>query len=274
VAGKPADPPAFADDALLTVAEPFAFWAIETEGGEPAFLRHPAVLYARDVRPYFLRKVRILNAAHTALLCRALPRGMRTVREAVLDPDVRGWLEGLLFEEIVPVVRGRVEGAEAFARQTLERFASDVLGEDPDLVIWQVGTNDVMHELDLPAYEHLVRGGIERLKAAGVDVMLLDLQYAPKVLERPLAPRVEGILLHLAEQERVPVFRRFALMRHWLDSEQLDFARMLSPDGLHMNDLSYGCLARHMATAISDKTAPPLLAAAARRQATAAGSCG
>jgi tagaturonate reductase len=74
------------------------------------------------VLPYFLRKVRILNGAHTALLVKAAPRGFTTVREAVLDPELGAWLERLLFEEVVPVLEGRVEGPAEFARQTLERF--------------------------------------------------------------------------------------------------------------------------------------------------------
>jgi acyl-CoA thioesterase I len=172
-------------------------------------------------------------------------------------------LEGELrgrFAEVPVTVLNKGVGGEV-AGQTLERFTADVLEHKPDLVIWQVGSNDAaMQDLDLAAYEQLVRGGIERLKAAGVDVLILDLQYAPMVLERSLSPRVEQILLSLAEQEAVPVFQRFAVMRHWLDSGQLDFRAMLSADGLHMNDFSYGCLARLMATAITDKTALPVMA--------------
>jgi tagaturonate reductase len=40
---------------------------------------------------------------------------------------MRAWLEGLLFEEILPVLDGRVEQPEPFARQTLERFANPFL---------------------------------------------------------------------------------------------------------------------------------------------------
>jgi len=71
--------------------------------------------------------VRILNAAHTALLCKALPRGLKTVREAILDPEIYDWINLLLYEEIMPVLRGRVEGTEEFVRQTLERFQNPFL---------------------------------------------------------------------------------------------------------------------------------------------------
>ncbi len=77
--------------------------------------------------PYFLRKVRILNGGHTALLIKAWPRGFRTVREAVEDPELGTWLRRLLFEEVVPVLKGRVDGPEEFAQQVLERFRNPFL---------------------------------------------------------------------------------------------------------------------------------------------------
>lgn len=120
VVDPPADHPLRAEDALLTVCEPYALWAIQNKA--TPFLRHSAVVWTPDVQPYFLRKVRILNGAHTALLIKAWPRGFKTVRDAVLDAELGPWLERLLFEEIVPVLEGRVDDPEAFARQVLDRF--------------------------------------------------------------------------------------------------------------------------------------------------------
>jgi tagaturonate reductase len=120
VVDPPADHPLRAEDAMLAVCEPYALWAIQQK--TTPFLRHPAVVWTPDVQPYFLRKVRILNGGHTALLIKAWPRGFRTVRDAVLDPELGAWLERLLFEEVVPVLEGRVEGPAEFARQVLDRF--------------------------------------------------------------------------------------------------------------------------------------------------------
>jgi tagaturonate reductase len=120
VVDPPADHPLRAKDALLAVCEPYALWAIQQK--TTPFLRHPSVVWTPDEQPYFLRKVRILNGAHTALLIQAWPRGFKTVRDAVLDAKLGPWLERLLFEEIVPVLEGRVEGPTEFARQVLDRF--------------------------------------------------------------------------------------------------------------------------------------------------------
>jgi tagaturonate reductase len=127
VVGPPKDHPLLAKDKLLIVAEPFAFWALEEKPGAAPFIRHPAITRTTNVEPYFLRKVRILNAAHTALCVKAQKRGFAIVRQAVEDPQLGAWLRRLLFEEIVPTLEGRVEQPMRFAEQTLERFRNPFL---------------------------------------------------------------------------------------------------------------------------------------------------
>jgi tagaturonate reductase len=144
VSAPRADDPLAARDPLLAVAEPFALWLIEGDVscvGDPGsagnassssasgipVAAHPAVEFVEQLEPYHLRKVRILNGAHTALVAKALPLGIETVREALDDARIRPWLESLLFEEIVPTIEDRAEGAEAFARRTLERLANPFL---------------------------------------------------------------------------------------------------------------------------------------------------
>ena len=117
-------------DPLLAVAEPFALWLIQ---GPLENIRgilsssHPSIRTVDSLEPYFLRKVRILNGAHTALVAKALPRGFTTVRQAVSDAEIGGWLRELLFEEVVPVLEGRTEAPEEFATQVLTRFLNPFL---------------------------------------------------------------------------------------------------------------------------------------------------
>jgi tagaturonate reductase len=124
VTGTPAEHPLRAEDPLLTVAEPFAFWAVEHGRRSDDLFTHPAILRVPDVTPYTLRKVRILNGGHTALVCKAMPLGLQTVREAIRHPEVGPWLRRLLYEEVAPTLEGRVDGPKEFADATLERFAN------------------------------------------------------------------------------------------------------------------------------------------------------
>ncbi len=127
VPGAPAEHPLKASDPLLLSAEPFAFWGVQASASGGSFLSHPAVTLTDDLRPYYLRKVRILNGAHTALVAHAVPLGLKTVRECVEHPEVGPWLERVLREEIVPVIADRVVDAEGFARTTLDRFRNPFL---------------------------------------------------------------------------------------------------------------------------------------------------
>src|SRR5262249_4081558 len=127
VTGTPREHPLLAADAMLTVCEPYALFAIQQKPGADRFLEHPAVVWTPDVMPYFLRKVRILNGGHTALLIKAWPRGLQIVRDAVNDAELGPWLERLLFDEVVPVLQGRVDDPAGFARQVLDRFRNPFL---------------------------------------------------------------------------------------------------------------------------------------------------
>jgi tagaturonate reductase len=112
---------------MVLVASPFAFFALEDHPRSQLTFSHPAIVRAKQVEPYFLRKVRILNAAHTALLIKAVPRGFKIVRNAVNDPELNAWLRTLLFDEIVPTLEGRVDQGKWFAEQTLDRFQNPFL---------------------------------------------------------------------------------------------------------------------------------------------------
>lgn len=127
VPGPPKAHPLLGTDPLLISAEPYALWAVETEAPDFPFARHPAVVLSPDIRPYTLRKVRILNGAHSALVMRATGTGLATVRECLEDPEIGAWLEGLLFEEIVPVLERRCEDPSGFAREVLDRFRNPFL---------------------------------------------------------------------------------------------------------------------------------------------------
>src|SRR5947209_5295829 len=91
-----------------------------------------------------------------------------------------------------------------------------------------------------PAAGELAR--VDRLKAIGTDVILMDLQFAPRVIEKADAEAMVNLIATAAKRDNVDLFRRFALMRDWMLGRHISFRESLAPDGLHMNDWSYGCL--------------------------------
>ncbi len=70
------------------------------------------------------------------------------------------------------------------APEMMKRLQTAVIDMHPDLVIWQVGTNAVLRNLDPAETAKLVEEGIARIQAAGADLVLVDPQYSPAVNAR------------------------------------------------------------------------------------------
>jgi lysophospholipase L1-like esterase len=144
--------------------------------------------------------------------------------------------------DITVVNRG--QGGED-APEMMKRLQTSVLDMKPDLVIWQVGTNAVLRNLDPAETAKLVEEGVERIQAIGADLVLVDPQYSPQVYERgESASRMVKLLGKVADLRHVGVFPRFAVMRDWHEKQALPIDDFVIADGLHMNDWGYACFAQ------------------------------
>ncbi len=143
----------------------------------------------------------------------------------------------------------------------LARFDSAVLAAKPDLVLWQLGTNSVIRGHKLSDHGAQIRAGLAKLRKIDTDVVLIDPQFAPKVIARPEAETMVALISTTAKREDVDLFRRFDVMRYWRDVDHLEFETFVSPDGLHMNDWSYACLAKGLGNAIAEAAQRPIMSA-------------
>lgn len=144
------------------------------------------------------------------------------------------------------------------------RFDRAVIAENPHLVLWQVGTNSLLRDRPLDARATVLHEGLARLKTVRTDVVLIDPQYAPRVIaKRDAAEATVAALATVAKQEKVGLFRRFATMRRWQEDDGLPFDAFVSPDGLHMNDWGYSCLAKWLGVAIMEAATRPTATASA-----------
>ena len=168
--------------------------------------------------------------------------------------------------EIAILNRG-VNGNEA--ADMLARLDTAVIAEKPDLILWQVGTNSVLRDKPLQPHAPLLHEGLARMKATGADVVLIDPQYAPRVISKPMCEGMVSLIATTAKAEHVGVFHRFELMRRWREAEQLPFETFVSTDGLHMNDWSYACLAKALGMAIAEAATRPIATAIGPRAAPA-----
>jgi lysophospholipase L1-like esterase len=151
----------------------------------------------------------------------------------------------------ITVLNRGVGGEEI--RDMLERFDTDVIANKPDLVLWQFGTNSVIRDDKLSNHiSAAIREGLTKIRSTGADIVLIDPQFTPKVIVKPQATRMVDLMASTAKYEDVDLFPRFDMMRRWHEIDRIAFKTFVSPDGLHMNDWSYGCFAKGLGMAIAE----------------------
>jgi acyl-CoA thioesterase I len=172
-------------------------------------------------------------------------------------------LQKLLPGHAITVINRGVNGEET--SDMMARFATGVIAEHPQLVLWQVGTNSVLRDHPLAPHVVELRQGIGQLKDIDADVVLIDPQYAPRVLAKSETIGMVDLIALAARDENVGLFRRFAIMRDWYENQHHSFDVFISRDGLHMNDWGYACWAKLLAASIVEAASPPVASVAAPR---------
>ncbi len=121
-------------DPLTDVGEVFGVWNIEG----PAWLEEKLPFkragvncpVVPDVTPYKKRKVRILNGAHTGFVLGAYLGGFDIVRDCMEDDSVRGFMNKMLYEEVVPILPLAKDDAEGFAAAVQDRFKNPFVNHE------------------------------------------------------------------------------------------------------------------------------------------------
>jgi lysophospholipase L1-like esterase len=143
----------------------------------------------------------------------------------------------------------------------LKRFDAAVVAAKPDLVLWQLGTNSVLHNHPVQDHGAAIRAGIQKIRKTGADLVLIDPQFAPKVINKPDAGHMVELISMTAKQQGVDLFHRFDMMKRWYNADHMKFESFVSPDGVHMNDWSYACLAKELGEAIAEAAERPVVSA-------------
>jgi acyl-CoA thioesterase-1 len=143
----------------------------------------------------------------------------------------------------------------------LARFDQAAADDKPDVVLWQVGTNAVLRDNPLGQIDQRLQDGLARMKVLGTDVVLIDPQFAPKVIAKPDAEGMVSVIAAEATSRGVDLFPRFTVMRDWHEKQAIPFEAFLSPDLLHMNDWGYACWAKLLGAAMAEAATRPVAAA-------------
>lgn len=174
------------------------------------------------------------------------PDGASASYPARLEAALREKLAGVTVEVKTDLRPKKLasEAAEGFAA-LMAKFPED---RRPALVVWQTGTIDAMRAIDPDEFRTALDTGIAALQAAGVDALLVNLQYNPRMETVISVSPYNDTMRVVAQQYDIPIFDRFSIMRHWSDAGDFD---LFGPvHGLAIAKRVHDCLGRSLAAMV------------------------
>jgi acyl-CoA thioesterase I len=155
-------------------------------------------------------------------------------------------LEKALKDVDVEIVNRGIAGE--VAETTADRIRNEVALSKPDLVLWQLGTNDAISRVAPEDFERTVRSTIDWLKADNIDVVLVGLQYTARLAKDANYFAIREALRKIAADENILYIRRYDAMQYIAKTRAN--LQLMSSDNFHLNDLGYQCMAEHVAHAV------------------------
>jgi acyl-CoA thioesterase I len=161
-----------------------------------------------------------------------------------LGPLIKARLPQTTIEVVVSGVLAETASGAAY------RLGSELSTYRPNLVVWQLGTNDATFGVSSEQFRASIAAGLAAIRAAGAEVVLVDPQYS-RWAEGGTATAVKaGIIAEEARRRGIPVARRFAAMQRLAATNRAAFDALISWDGLHLSAAGHACMAEQVAGTI------------------------
>jgi len=212
--------------------------AVAKECGEARFIDKALPNSAAALQQRKRIKILAIGASPTAVL------GMgRSGTPPLLETILERAIKGLDVEIINRGFSGEL--AEAAA----ERIKIEVALNQPDIVLWQVGTNDALAHVPVDSFEASVGGTVRWLKEHNVDVILVGLHYRKQAAKDPHYQAIRQSLRRIATEQNVLRIGRYEAMEVLARTtaasgrpEQEDFG---------LTDAGFNCMAQYIARTIT-----------------------
>jgi lysophospholipase L1-like esterase len=195
--------------------------------------------FRRALRNHRAVKVLAMGSSSTVGVGASTPAATYVAK---LETNLEGLFKGLDVDVVGRGMSGEVaEGQSARMKATVEEVK-------PDLVVWQVGTNDALRHVEIETFKACLRRTLAWLRENRIDVVLVDPQYGEKLTSDEYYEQMVRAIAEVAAEARVLLVDRFEAMRE-LSRERGD-RFYLTSDDLHLNDVGHACMAEQLARAI------------------------
>lgn len=132
----------------------------------------------------------------------------------------------------------------ATAPESLALILRELASLRPHLVLWQTGTVEAVRSLEVDELTQALNDGIERIRAAGAEVALIDQQFSRFLRANADIDRYRDAMRVTAAAEGVSLLRRYDWMRHWAENDGPDMERAPRAERAAVMAQLNDCLAR------------------------------
>lgn len=154
-------------------------------------------------------------------------------------------------ELLVPVeIINKGKGGENILKM-VERIERDVFALKPDLLIWQLGVNDVLQMDGVESVIPPMKAALDLFRQHRLPVVLVDLQVAPMVDRDKDTPVMQAAIEEAAKRPGVMQFHRLGFMRRMIETRTAGMDELVLSDGLHMSQLGHYCTGKLLARQIA-----------------------
>jgi lysophospholipase L1-like esterase len=179
------------------------------------------------------------------------PAGTNIAYPTRLEEALRSLLPGVTVK-VATYARPRETASEMEAK--LPRIISE---SKPALLVWQTGTADAIRGVDPEEFRVALDDGVDKLRAADVDVVFMNMQYSPRT-EAMLAVTAYADAMRIVALKREAVlFDRFTIMKRWNEGGVFDLYGATRTT--NVAERVHDCLGRLLADVViaGAKLAPP-----------------
>jgi acyl-CoA thioesterase I len=201
--------------------------------------RRPLKALSRAVRTNNTVKLLAIGSSSTVGIGASSPAATYV---ANLETTLEGSFKGMNFDVVARGMSGEV------AQGAADRMKREVEETKPDLVVWQVGTNDAIRHVSIESFKTCLKKALAWLAENRIDVVLIDPQFGAALTKDEYYEQVVAAIAEVAREARVLLVDRFEAMRE-LQKDRGD-TFYLTADHLHLNDRGHRCMAEQLARSI------------------------
>lgn len=136
------------------------------------------------------------------------------------------------------------------AKAALQRISPAIKATSPDLMVWQVGTNDALGKVSLKELAATVQKGIAIAQEHKLPLVLIDPQFFPRILSNQNYADTVDLIAHIGKTHGLPVVKRYQRMKRALGLDENLMTALMAKDRFHMSQLGHECLALDLAATI------------------------